>query len=466
MSANPLAPAWLRVPADANALTPGIWSRHASRNADGVLEIAGVGADELAERYGTPLYVVDEFDVRARAREIAAAFGAAFARVGTSVKVYYAGKAFLCTELARWIDDAGLGVDVASHGELAVALAAGFPAGRIGVHGNNKSLAQLEAAVDAGVGAVVIDSEIEIERLATIAAARGTRQPVRLRINSGVHASTHEYLATSHEDQKFGVTIADAPRLVATIRARPSLRFLGLHTHLGSQIFGAEGFTEGGRRLLALHAELAATGEVPELNLGGGFGIAYTSADDPEPIEAIAAAMADGLAAAAAELGVPLPAIAIEPGRWIVGPSTTTLYTVGTTKPVVVDSPGAPDVRTYASVDGGMSDNLRTALYRADYSARIAGRRSDAAPALVRVAGMHCESGDIVVRDEYLPGDVHPGDLLAVPATGAYGWAMASNYNWVPRPAVVAVRDGESRVIVRGETLEDLLARDPGVNVQ
>jgi len=463
MSANPLAPAWLRVPADANALAEGVWSRNAERTPEGEIAIAGVPSSELAARYGTPLYVLDELDARARARDIATAFDAAFARVGTSVKAYYAGKAFLCTEFARWIDDADLGIDVASYGELAVALAAGFPAARIGVHGNDKSIPQLEAAVEAGVGAIVIDSEIEIERVAAIAARHGKQQGVRLRINSGVHASTHEYLATSHEDQKFGVTIADAPRLVAAIRAQASLRFLGLHTHLGSQIFGAEGFAEGGRRLLALHAELARTGEIPELNLGGGFGIAYTSADDPEPIERIAAAMAEGLAEAAAALDIPLPVIAIEPGRWIVGAAGTTLYTVGTIKPVIVDSPGAPAVRTYVSVDGGMSDNLRTALYRADYSARIASRRSEAAPALVRVAGMHCESGDIVVRDEYLPADVRPGDLLAVPATGAYGWAMASNYNWVPRPPVVAVRDGESRLIVRGETIDDLLARDPGV---
>jgi len=464
MSANPLAPAWLHVPADADALAEGVWSAAAARDAAGEIAIGGVGAPELVERYGSPVYVVDEADARSRARRIAEAFRVAFERVGTGVAVYYAGKAFLCAEVARWMAEGGLRLDVASRGELAVALAAGFPAARIGVHGNNKSVAQLEAAVEAGVGAIVIDAEIEIERLAGIALRRGVVQPVRLRINSGVHASTHEYLATSHEDQKFGVTIEDAPRLVAAIRAQPGLRFLGLHSHLGSQIFGAEGFAEGGRRLLALHASLLDGGEIPELNLGGGFGIAYTAADDPEPIERIADAIAGALAAAAAELGIPLPAVAIEPGRSIIGPAGTTLYTVGTVKPVVVDAPGIPAVRTYVSVDGGMSDNIRPALYRAEYSARIANRRSGAAPVLVRVAGMHCESGDIVVRDEYLPGDVAPGDLLAVPATGAYGWSMASNYNWVPRPPVVAVRDGESRIIVRGESIDDLLARDPGVN--
>lgn len=464
MSANPLAPEWLRVPVDANALAPGVWSRNAVRDEDGELAIAGLGVRELVEHFGTPVYVVDERDARERAREIKRAFDEAFEEIGTSVGVYYAGKAFLATEVVRWMDEEGLGVDVASRGELAVALAGGIDPRRIGVHGNNKSEAQLDEAVAVGVGSIVIDSEIEIERVAEAAARHGVVQPVRLRINSGVHASTHEYLATAHEDQKFGVTIADAPRLVAAIRAQPSLAFLGLHSHIGSQIFEAEGFAAAARRLLGLQAVLREGGEVPELNLGGGFGIAYTSADDPLPLAEIALRMARALAETAAEVGVPIPRLAIEPGRAIIGPSTTTLYRVGTVKPVTVEhSDTLPVVRTYVSVDGGMSDNLRTALYRAEYSARIAGRTTDAAPVLARVAGMHCEAGDIVVRDEYLPGDVQPGDLLAVPATGAYGWAMSSNYNWVPRPPVVAVRDGEARVIMRGETIDDLLSRDPGV---
>ncbi len=460
MHANPLAPTWLRPPADPNALAPGVWSATATRDADGGLELGGMTAEAIVAEHGTPVYVVDELDVRQRATETKAAFDAEIARIGSSAKVYYAGKAFLSAEVVRWVAEAGLGVDVASHGELVVALAGGIDPARIGVHGNNKSDAQLSAAVAEGVGAIVIDAEWEIGRVAAFAATHGRVQGVRLRINSGVHASTHEYLATAHEDQKFGVTLADAPRLVAAIRAEPSLAFLGLHSHIGSQIFDTEGFGEAARRLLRLHAQLLADGEVPELNLGGGFGIAYTSADAPLPIATIAAGIANALAAAAAELGIPVPRIAVEPGRSIVGPSTTTLYRVGTIKPVTVDTAGAPATRTYVSVDGGMSDNLRTSLYRADYSARIADRVSDAAPILVRVAGMHCESGDIVVRDEYLPGDVRPGDLLAVPATGAYGWAMSSNYNWVPRPPVVAVRDGRSRLLVRGETVADLLARD------
>lgn len=460
MHANPLAPVWLRPPDDANALAPSVWSMHARRTRDGQLEFAGVPAERLAEEFGTPVYVVDELDVRARAAATLSAFDTELAKIGSKAKVYYAGKAFLSAEVVRWVTEAGLGVDVASLGELALALAAGTDPSRIGVHGNNKSDAQLEAAVTAGVGAIVIDVESEIERIAAAARRHGRVQAVRLRINSGVHASTHEYLATAHEDQKFGVPISQAPRLVAAIRAEPSLAFLGLHSHIGSQIFETEGFGEAARRLLTLHAELLRGGDVPELNLGGGFGIAYTSVDTPMPIGEIAAGIANALAETAQALGIAVPSIAVEPGRSIVGPSTTTLYRVGAIKAVEVDTPGAIATRTYVSVDGGMSDNLRTSMYRADYTARLANRASDAAPILARVAGMHCESGDIVVRDEYLPADIETGDLLAVPATGAYGWAMANNYNWVPRPPVVAVRDGAARLIVRGETIDDLLARD------
>ena len=460
MHANPLAPAWLRPPGDVNALDPAVWSMNARRTPDGCLELGGVPVDRIVDEFGTPVYVVDELDVRERARATVEAFESALTGIGSSAKVYYAGKAFLSAEVVRWVTEAGLGVDVASLGELAVALAAGADPSRIGVHGNNKSDAQLDAAVKAGVGAIVIDTEAEIGRIAAAAGRHGRQQPVRLRINSGVHASTHEYLATAHEDQKFGVPLADAPRLVAAIRAEPSLAFLGLHSHIGSQIFDTEGFAEAARRLLGLHAELLRDGDVPELNLGGGFGIAYTSVDTPMPVGDIAARIANALATTAGALGIPVPVIAVEPGRSIVGPSTTTLYRVGTIKPVEVETADAAATRTYVSVDGGMSDNLRTSLYRADYTARLANRRSLGAPVLARVAGMHCESGDIVVRDEYLPADIVAGDLLAVPATGAYGWAMSSNYNWVPRPPVVAVRDGSVRLVVRGETVEDLLARD------
>jgi diaminopimelate decarboxylase len=476
VSANPLAPEWLVHPEDANALAPAVWPSGAARAASGAIAIDGVEADVLVAEFGTPLYVVDENDARTRAATLKQAFDDAFAAVGGSVKVYYAGKAFLSIEIARWMTDAGLNIDVCSGGELAVALAAGVDPARLGMHGNNKSHAELDRCVELGVGAIVLDSVVEVDRVAEAARRHGTVQNVRLRINSGVHASTHDYLATAREDQKFGIPLDDAPDVVAQLRAHDSLRFLGLHSHIGSQIFESDGFAEAARRLLAVHAELLAGGEVPELNLGGGFGIAYTSADVVTPIERIAEDFARVVSSECEALGIPVPVIAIEPGRVIIGPSTVTLYEVGTIKDVEVSLDrvvphasgytshlGESAVRKYVSVDGGMSDNIRPALYGADYSVRIANRASDAAPALVRIAGKHCESGDIVVHADYLPGDVTPGDLVAVPATGAYCWSLASNYNYLGRPPVVAVADGKARVIVRGETEEDLLSRDAGV---
>ncbi|WP_431280051.1 diaminopimelate decarboxylase [Leifsonia poae] len=459
--ANPLAPDWLREPADANELHPGLWSRTVDR-IDGRLVVGGVSADDLAARFGTPLYVVDETEARQRAAEVRAAFADAFARVGSNAKVYYAGKAFLSIEIARWMVDAGLNIDVCSGGELAVAVAADVDPARIGFHGNNKSLAEIDRAVALEVGTIILDSVQEIERVAEAAARHGRTQRVRLRVNSGVHAHTHAFLATAHEDQKFGITLTDTPAAVARIRELDGLDFLGLHCHIGSQIFGADGFAESAARLLSVHKQLLDDGPVPELNLGGGFGIAYTAADDPSPIDELATRIAETVASGCAELGIPIPVVAFEPGRSIIGTAGLTLYTVGTTKDVTVSyqDDGETAVRRYVSVDGGMSDNARPALYGADYSVRIANRATDAAPALVRVAGKHCESGDIVVDADYLPNDVAPGDLLAVAATGAYCWSLSSNYNYVGRPAVVAVRDGEARVIVRGETEADLLARD------
>ena len=470
MTANPLAPDWLRQPGvagepDANALAATVWPRNAVRAASGEITLAGATATALAAEFGTPLYVVDEGDVKSRAAEVLAAFTSAFGAVGSTAHVYYAGKAFLSTEIARWVTAAGLNIDVCSGGELAVALAAGVDPARLGFHGNNKSLAEIDRGVEVGVGAIVLDSVVEVERVAAAAEKHGRVQAVRLRINSGVHASTHEFLATAHEDQKFGVPLADAPDVVAAIRSHASLRFLGLHSHIGSQIFESDGFAEAAGRLLMVHAGLLEGGEVPELNLGGGFGIAYTSADEVTPIATIAQELARVVAAECAALGIPVPAIAVEPGRAIIGPSTVTLYEVGTIKDVTVSvgDSGETAVRKYVSVDGGMSDNIRAALYQADYSVRLANRTSDAAPALIRLAGKHCESGDIVVRADYLPSDVEPGDLVAVPATGAYCWSLASNYNYLGRPAVVAVKDGAARVIVRRETEADLLSRDAGV---
>jgi diaminopimelate decarboxylase len=406
--------------------------------------------------------VLDEWDFRARATTFRDAFAAAFAPFA-GAQVYYAGKAFLCTEAARWIVADGLGLDVCTAGELAVALRAQVPPERIGLHGNNKSDAELRRALAAGVGRIILDSLEEVDRVADLAGEFGVRAGVLLRVTVGVEAHTHEYIATAHEDQKFGLSIADGIAAEATRRAleRPELEVLGLHSHIGSQIFDTGGFEVAARRALDLHASIQREHgvELPELDLGGGFGIAYTSEHDPLDPEHLAKQMADILKRECRGLGVPVPRVSIEPGRAIAGPSTLTLYEVGAVKDVLLDH-GAR--RRYVAVDGGMSDNIRTALYDADYSCTLASRASSAEPVLARVVGKHCESGDIVVRDEFLPGDVARGDLLAVPGTGAYCRSMASQYNHVPRPPVVAVRDGSVRVLVRRETEDDLLALDVG----
>lgn len=459
--ADSLAPEWLVVPDDANDLADGVWPESAVRDDDGALLIAGVSAPSLTRTYGSPLLVLDEDEVRGRARRFRVAFDRAAAEHGTTAQVYYAGKAFLCTTVARWVVDEGLRIDVCTGGELAVALAAGVAPASLGFHGNNKSVAELERAVEVGVGTIIVDSAIEIERLAAITARTGATQRVLVRVISGVHAETHDFLATAHEDQKFGFPLPDAEHAVARIREIPGLVFAGLHCHIGSQIFGVAGFRESASRVLDLHATLLQDGPVPQLNLGGGFGIAYTRVDDPTPIEDLAGEIVDAVAEGCAARGIPMPALSFEPGRAIVGTAGVTIYEVGTTKDVTVES-GA--VRRYVSVDGGMSDNARPALYGAQFSARLASRVGAGEPRLSRVVGKHCESGDIVVDHEYLPDDLVPGDLLAVPATGAYCVSLASNYNHVPRPPVVAVREGRSTVIVRGETLDDVLARDTGID--
>jgi len=465
VSENPLAPPRLRFPTDASALTARIWPASATRTDDGSLAVGGVSADDLVAEYGTPLYVVDQRDVQSRAVRVRDAFAEAFGRIGTTAHVYYAGKAFLTTQVAAWMAEADLRVDVCTGGELAVALAGGVDPGRLGFHGNDKSDAEIARAVQVGVGTIVLDSHEEVQRVADAAAAAGVVQRVRIRINSGVHASTHEYLATAREDQKFGIPLTEAVAAAETIRSLPSLAFVGLHSHIGSQIFDESGFREAARRLMDVHATLVQSGPVPELNLGGGWGIDYTEADSAFEPEDVADALATIVADACAERGIPVPEVAVEPGRYIVGPAGLTLYRVGTIKPVTLETSDGRDqaTRTYVSVDGGMSDNARPALYGAEYTARLA-RTSDADAVLTRVVGKHCESGDIVVHDEYLPGDVHRGDLLAVAATGAYCWSLASNYNHVGRPPVVAVADGRARILVRGETVDDLLARDTGVS--
>jgi diaminopimelate decarboxylase len=454
-------PAWLPVPADVNALMPGLWARGVGRLPSGVLSVAGVDVASLASSFGTPAYLVDEADFRSRGREFVDAFVSAFADLCGGADVYYAGKAFLCTAVARWVVEEGLSLDTCTGGELAVAARAGVPPGRTGLHGNNKSDAEIASAVEMGIGRIVVDSAAEVSRVASAARARGVRAPVLLRVTVGVEAHTHSYIATAHEDQKFGVPLAagDAATVAADILSRPELELRGLHSHIGSQIFETSGFEVAARRVLELHAAIAGThgAVLPELDLGGGFGIAYTSAHDPLSAAELAAGMADIVGKECANLGVDVPRISVEPGRAIAGPTTFTLYTVGTVKDVVLDG-GLH--RRYLAVDGGMSDNVRTALYDADYSCTLASRTSSAPPLLSRVVGKHCESGDVVVKDEYLPADVSPGDLLAVPGTGAYCRSMASQYNHVPRPPVVAVRDGSARVIVRRETIDDILALD------
>ena len=436
-----------------------VWPRTARRGDDGVISIAGIAATELADRFGTPAYVIDEDDVRRRARAYREAFSQAFGDIGTVADVYYAGKAFLTSHIARWVVEEGLRLDVCSGGELATARKAEVPGEAIGMHGNNKSGEEIDAALAYGVGRIVVDSFEEIERVAVAAAKHDLRAPVMLRVKLGVEAHTHEFIATAHEDQKFGFSLADGQvaDAVGRVLAHPELELLGFHSHIGSQIFESDGFEEAATRLVALQLDVARTHgvELPELDLGGGFGIAYLPSDTPlEPAD-MAQQLARIVKTACDDAGVAVPRVSIEPGRSIIGPGGVTLYRVGTVKPVQ-----ATDdlVRSYVSVDGGMSDNARPALYAADYHAALANRGGADDLVATRIVGKHCESGDIVVRDINFPADVADGDLVAVAATGAYCRALASQYNHVPRPPVVAVKDGDARVLLRRETIDDLLA--------
>lgn len=426
------------------------------RDAEGVMTIGSVPVTELAREYGTPLFVINENDFRQRCRDMAEAFGA-------PERVHYAAKAFLCTEIARWVADEGLSLDVCSGGELSVALRAGFPAERIALHGNNKSTAELDAAVDAGVAHIVLDSMIEIERLNEIAGAHGVVQDVLVRVTVGVEAHTHEFIATAHEDQKFGFSLSDGSALEAVERvfAADNLRMIGLHSHIGSQIFDVDGFELAARRVLGLlrdvikHYGVEKTSQISVIDLGGGMGIHYVPQDDPPEPAVLAAKLTAIVETESALLGLPTPTLDVEPGRAIAGPGTITLYEVGTIKNVTLDGGLS---RRYVSVDGGMSDNIRTSLYGAVYDVRLASRVSEADPVLARIVGKHCESGDVVVRDTWQPADVGPGDLLAVGATGAYCYSMSSRYNLLGRPAVVAVRDGRARLLLRRETHDDLVS--------
>ncbi|MFF9024981.1 diaminopimelate decarboxylase [Streptomyces eurythermus] len=439
-------------PADLNALDRKVWSRTVTRGDDGVVEVAGIPVTRLAEEFGTPAYILDEDDFRTRARAWRTAFG-------PDADVFYAGKAFLSRAVVRWLDEEGLNLDVCSGGELATALSAGMPAERIAFHGNNKSVEEIRRAVQAGVGRIVLDSFQEIVRVAHTAQSLGKRQKVQIRITVGVEAHTHEFIATAHEDQKFGIPLAGGQAAEAVRRALQldGLELIGIHSHIGSQIFDMSGFEVAAHRVVGLLRDIRDEHgvELPEIDLGGGLGIAYTSADDPREPHEIAKALTEIVTRECEAARLRTPRISVEPGRAIVGPTAFTLYEVGTVKPL-------DGLRTYVSVDGGMSDNIRTALYDAQYSVALVSRASDAEPMLARVVGKHCESGDIVVKDAFLPADLALGDLVAVPATGAYCRSMASNYNHVLRPPVVAVRDGEARVIVRRETEDDLLRLDVG----
>jgi len=461
-------PIYLPYPADVMALTPQLWSQSVRRRPDGILEVGGVDVATLAADHGTAAYILDEDDFRARARAFRTEYAEAFDGLCGGADVYYAGKAFLCTAVARWVLEEGLSLDVCTGGELAVAQRVGFPGARIGFHGNNKSVDELRAALTYGVGRIVVDSYDEIDRIVALAREVGVVAPVMLRVTVGVEAHTHEFIATGHEDQKFGFSLAGdiAFKAAAEILSHPQeLRFLGLHSHIGSQIFDTSGFETAAHRLVALHARIADElgCAAPEIDLGGGYGIAYTSQHTPLSPALLAEQMAHIIEHAFKAAGDGsldgIPKVSIEPGRAIVGPAMFTLYEVGTVKPVVI---GEGQIRTYVSIDGGMSDNARPALYDADFSVTLASRASDAPPVVVRVVGRHCEAGDIVVQDEWLPGDIKPGDLLAVPGTGAYCRALSSQYNHTPRPPVIAVRGGTSRVLIRRESIDDLLALDVG----
>jgi len=436
-------------------MSSSVWSANA-KFVDGQLIIAGKSATELAREFGTPIYVLDEADFKGRALEFKESLDSAF----SSSIVYYASKAFLCKEIVRWLDQLGLGIDVATGGELEVALSVDFPVDRILVHGNNKSLAEIERAVSSKVGVIVIDSIQEISRVAAAAKKLNQIQKVMIRLKPGVEAHTIDAIATAHEDVKLGLSIATgvAWDAVLEIAKHPELKLIGVHAHIGSQIFIMDGHLLAIEKLLdfmARYRDEFGT-ELPEVDFGGGFGIGYTDEDAPiqitETISAIKAAVTNGCAARSLKI----PRIALEPGRSIVGPSMCTIYEVGTTKLVQLDS----GTRNYVSVDGGMSDNIRPALYGALYQAHLANRHSSAEQTSARLVGKHCETGDILIEELQLPSDIKPGDLIAIPATGAYGRSLASNYNHVPRPPVISVINGSAKVIVRRENYEDLLRLD------
>jgi diaminopimelate decarboxylase len=435
-----------------------LWSQNASLEA-GVLKLSGIPAAQLAKDFGTPSFFLDEDAFRSRSlawdNSLRNQFGDS---AGT---IYYAAKSFICTAVAQWIADIGIGIDVCTGGELAVAVAGGIHPSKIEVHGNNKSVSEIDRAVSLGVKTIVMDSLFEIERVAAAAKKHGVRQGVMLRLTPGIEAHTHEKISTAHEDVKFGFSIASGAvwSAVEAVAKYPELELRGVHCHIGSQIFGSEAHEIATDRLMGFMAKFRDQfgTQLPELDLGGGFGIAYIAGEvTVEPVDVLPA-IHSAVLAACKKYNLEMPQVSLEPGRNIVGPTMFTLYEVGTVKDVVLED---KSIRKYVSVDGGMSDNARPSLYDAEYTAIIAQRSSQAPSVLSRLVGKHCETGDIIIRDIHLPSDIAPGDLVATPATGAYGRSMASNYNHVPKPPVIAVRDGKARVIVRRENEADLLALD------
>lgn len=426
-------------------------------NSGGVLSIAGCTAEKLVKEYGSPLFVIDQEDFYVRTNAWRSAISSAF----ENSQLYYAAKSFISVEVAKWLKELKVGLDVCSGGELAVALAADFPAADIEFHGNNKSEVEISTAIKAGVGTIVIDSFDEISRVSKIAKELNKVQKIYLRLTPGVDAHTHEFISTAHEDVKFGFSIASgaAQDAIEKCMAQSSLSLTGIHCHIGSQIFEVDGFNLAAKRLVAVLATFRDkyAKELPELNIGGGYGIAYTKEETAIAPEIVIPAIAAVIKEECAKAKLAIPRISIEPGRAIVGPTTTTIYLVGTTKSVTLDNGSE---RRYVSVDGGMSDNIRPALYGAAYSAFLANRTSSAKNISSRIVGKHCESGDILISEIDLPSDIKSGDLLAIPATGAYGRSMASNYNHIPRPAVVAVINGTARQILRRENEADLLNLD------
>ncbi|HEX2178324.1 MAG TPA: diaminopimelate decarboxylase [Actinomycetota bacterium] len=412
----------------------------------GHLLIGGCDTVALAERFGTPLLVFCEQTFTDRAGSIRASFAGA--------TIYYAAKAFLSKAICRLAEREGLNLDVASGGELYTALEAGFPAARMILHGNNKLDSELKMAIDAGIGRIAVDNLEELDRIGTLARQAGRRQPVFLRVTPGVTADTHAHIRTGHHESKFGLPLQGGMAREAVIRANaaPDLELLGLHAHIGSNIFSPDPFQETIEVLFGFLAEIKAEFglEFAELNLGGGFGVPFLPGDVPFDVKALGELVIATARKAAESNGVTLPALSFEPGRWLISNAMVTLYSVGAIKQT-------SDDLTFVSVDGGMSDNIRPALYQARYGAILANKANEEAGFVVTLAGMHCESGDLLAERLELPRSVTRGDLIAMPATGAYTYSMSSNYNRKPRPAVVTVAGGEARLMVRRETYEDLV---------